>query len=189
MYSFKAPRVVWIVVICCLLFMTQSTVLGQVVLKKRSGLAGTVEDYLNTKDWSWSENKSDNADKSIFWVKFKGENISFKSYFVTDEKLKFFRILSFADFKVPENKRSEAAEYLMRVNCVRSIGSFDIDFNDGEVKYKIGVDVEGGELVHKMIQNMTVDCHAAMDKYIPGLLKVIYGDVSPEKILDEILED
>jgi len=183
----RSLGIAWACMGICLFCAYQSDAWGQIVLKKRGDLAAKVEDYLNAKKWTFSENESDDIDKTIFWLSFKGENTSFKSYYTTDEKMRWFRLLSVTDFKVPAGKRNLAAEYLTRVNDVRSLGCFDMDYDDGTVLYRIGVDTEGGELVEKMIDNITIDSQIAMEKFIPGLLKVIYGELPPEEVLKEVL--
>jgi hypothetical protein len=173
-------------IIILLLFANTSIVFSQIILKKRGDLAGKMENYLNAKGWTFTENESGDSDRTIFWVKFNAKDISYKSYFVTIEHFKWLNILSMAEIRVPEAKRQIAAEYLMRANYLRSMGCFDMDFSDGTVKYRIGVDVEGGVLSEKMIENMVIDSHAAMRKFIPGLLNVIFGEKKPEDVLNEL---
>ena len=75
--------------------------------------------------------------------------------------------------------RGLAAEYLTRANYGLSIGNFEMDFEDGEVRYKTSIDVEGGELTQGMIKNLVYSNCATTDRYLHGLMKVVYGNADP----------
>ena len=66
------------------------------------------------------------------------------------------------------------------------IGNFEMDYNDGEVRYKTSIDVEGGELSPKMIENMMQANLMTMDRYFPGLMSVLYGGRDPAESIAEI---
>ena len=56
------------------------------------------------------------------------------------------------------------------------IGNFELDFDDGEIRYKTSIDVEGGELIDKMIDNLLRANLTTTDRYFGGLMELIYGD-------------
>src|SRR5688500_12466181 len=47
---------------------------------------------------------------------------------------------------VPQEKQREVMEYLTRANYGLSIGNFEMDLRDGEIRYKSSVDMADGEL-------------------------------------------
>ncbi len=47
---------------------------------------------------------------------------------------------------VPESRRRELAEFLTWANYGLAIGNFELDFSDGEVRYKSSVDLDGTTL-------------------------------------------
>jgi hypothetical protein len=87
---------------------------------------------------------------------------------------------------VPKLMRLEASEYLTRANFGMEVGSFEMDFSDGTVRYRTSVDVEGGELTSTMIKNMVYLNIAVMDQYLPGLKKVVKDGMEPEKAIEEV---
>jgi hypothetical protein len=80
---------------------------------------------------------------------------------------------------VPADKRAVAAEFLMRVNHGVLVGNFELDFDDGEVRFKTSADVEGVELSSTFFKNLLLVNLATADRYFPGLMKVLYAGVSP----------
>jgi hypothetical protein len=61
-----------------------------------------------------------------------------------------------------------------------TIGSFELDFTDGEISYKTTIDVEGNRLTSALIKRVVYANVTMMDKYLPGIMSVIYGDVLPK---------
>lgn len=87
---------------------------------------------------------------------------------------------------VPEEKRLEAAEYLNRANFGMEIGNFEMDFSDGAVQFRTSIDIEGGELTPKMIQNLSYLNVTITDQYLPGLVMVVEGDATPVDAIDKV---
>ena len=91
-----------------------------------------------------------------------------------------------APVKVPEEVRSDVAEYLTRANYGLRIGNFELDYRDGEVRYKTSLDFEGAELLPPLIRNTVYPSVNTMDRYMPGLMSVIYGGKTPFEAIEDI---
>ena len=61
------------------------------------------------------------------------------------------------------------AEFVTRANRGMRIGNFELDFDDGEIRYKTSMDVEGGDLTDKMIDNLLRANLTTTDRYFTGL--------------------
>ena len=91
--------------------------------------------------------------------------------------------------RVPANMRVTVAEYITRTNYGLRIGNFEMDFDDGEVRYKSSLDFEGVELTTGLIRNAIYPAVQTMDRYLPGLLSVIFGGKSAEEAILAIEEE
>ena len=91
--------------------------------------------------------------------------------------------------RVPANMRVTVAEYITRANYGLRIGNFEMDFDDGEVRYKSSLDFEGVELTTGLIRNAIYPAVQTMDRYLPGLLSVIFGGKSAEEAILAIEEE
>ena len=143
-----------------------------------------VVDYLTEDDWKFNVVKDDTA----LMLSFRGEAGSWQCFATVDEEKQWFTFYSILPSNVPEDKRVEIAEFITRANYGLVIGNFEMDYADGEVRYKTSVDVEGGELTAKMIENVIRANVMTMDRYFPGLMGVLYGDRDPAEAIAE-LED
>jgi hypothetical protein len=70
-----------------------------------------------------------------------------------------------------------------------AIGNFEMDLNDGEVRIKNTVDFQGSHLSVDMVKHMTGISAAMMDRFIPGLMAVIYGGKDPKVAYDDATRD
>ena len=136
-----------------------------------------VERFFKEDDWKFQRMEG----KTILRMGVSGKNGSWVSYAQAQDDKQRFIFYSIMDTKVPEDKRQAVAEFLTRANYGLIIGNFEMDFSDGEVRYKTSIDVEGGQLVPRMIKIMVYTNVLMMDKYLPGIMQVIYGGVSPAK--------
>jgi hypothetical protein len=88
-----------------------------------------------------------------------------------------------APVKAPEDRRAEVGELACRVNYNRRVGCLEMDMSDGEVRFRAGIDVEGGELTETMIRNLIGSAYCGMDRYMPTLLAFSFAGTSPEAAL------
>jgi hypothetical protein len=80
---------------------------------------------------------------------------------------------------IPTALRTNAALYLMYINNMIALGSFELDFEDGEVRFKISS--MGTNLSEDVVKYMTQLSMAMMDRFFPGLMAVVYGKVEPSQ--------
>jgi hypothetical protein len=66
------------------------------------------------------------------------------------------------------------------------IGNFELDFTDGEIRYKTSIDVEGANLTFTQIKRLVYANVMMMDQYLPGIMSVIDSDVEPKDAIAQI---
>ncbi|WP_049790798.1 hypothetical protein [Trichormus azollae] len=57
-------------------------------------------------------------------------------------------------FNALGNKKQVIAECITRANYGMIIGNFELDFNDGEIRYKTSIDAEGERLSFALIKQV-----------------------------------
>lgn len=87
---------------------------------------------------------------------------------------------------VPENKRVDVALFLTRANYGLIIGNFEMDLDDGEVRFKTSLDMEDTALTPELLRALIINNVGITDKYLPGVMAVIYGNKSLEDALSDI---
>jgi hypothetical protein len=120
---------------------------------------------------------------------FAGDNGKWTCYAQAREDMEQFIFYSILPVNVPPNRLAAMAEFIARANYGMIIGNFELSYEDGEVRYKTSIDVEGDELSFPLIQQMVYANVATMDHYLPGLMTVIYTDISPAQAIERIEAD
>jgi hypothetical protein len=101
-------------------------------------------------------------------------------------QLQQFLFYALVPNKVPEDRRVPVSEALTRANWGLRIGNFELDFGDGEVRYKSSVDFEGELLTPSLIRNAIYPAVETLDHYLPAIMAVAYGGKDPAEAIEEI---
>jgi hypothetical protein len=87
---------------------------------------------------------------------------------------------------VPPGRRKAITEFITRANFGLVVGNFELDLIDGELRYKANLDLEGEiptmGLIHRVVSAST----ATVERYAPGIEKVLRRRQSPAEAIDEI---
>ena len=125
-------------------------------------------------------------DKPIYRVGFSGKNGQLTCFAQIRVDLEQFLFYAVAPVKVPEEQRVAAAEFITRANYGLRIGNLEMDFRDGEVRYKSSLDFEGETLTPQFIKMAIYPAVQTLDHYLPGLMAVIYGGKSPAEAVAQV---
>ncbi len=126
------------------------------------------------------------GEKPIHRVYFAGENGELRCYAQIRVDLEQFLFYVIAPVKAAESVRALVAEYITRANYGLRIGNFEMDYRDGEVRYKSSIDFAGERLTPTLIKNAMYPAVHTMDFYLPGLLGVMYGNKKPDEAIRDI---
>ena len=141
-----------------------------------------VERFLESDDWPVSKV----AGCEVIKTSFEGKNGQFACF--AQERVEQEQFVFYAVFPVhtPENKTNKVVEFITRANFGMIIGNFELDYSDGEVRYKTSVDVEDVEISGALIRHMVYATVLTMDKYFPGLMRVLYAGIDPASAINEV---
>lgn len=142
----------------------------------------SMKSFFTTDDWNFEEN----TEHSYLSMGFRGEHGSWRCVARAREQHEQAIFYSILDTNCPEDRRAAMAEFITRVNYGTIIGNFEMDYNDGEIRYKCSVDVEGSELNHALMKHMVYANIHTMNRYHPGILAVAFGGADPEVKVNEI---
>jgi hypothetical protein len=115
-----------------------------------------------------------------------GTHVQQEFLVTVDESLEIVGCYLSSTVRVPEPMRLPVCEFLTRANYGLRVGNFEMDMNDGEVRYKASLDMQGGTLDPKMVMSLFATSGNNFDVYYPGLMRVIYGGISPEVAIRDI---
>jgi hypothetical protein len=128
-------------------------------------------------------------DRAVYRVFFNGKNGELRCYAQIHHSLEHLLFYAVAPVKAPVECRPAVAEFITRANYGMRIGNFEMDYSDGEIRYKSSVDFEGETLTHNWIRNAIYPAVQTMDRYLNGLMAVIYGGKTPADAVADVEGD
>jgi hypothetical protein len=145
-------------------------------------LIDVVEEYLIEIGWKFEKDD----DSEVIKTGVNAKNASFRLVIYSLEEKDLLTVYVAQDNNVPSDKLLLIAEFIARANYGLNLGNFDLDMEDGELGYKVAMDLEGGHLSTDMVGNMVGAGVSTMDQYYPGLMAVLFGNASPEEAIIQI---
>jgi hypothetical protein len=162
--------------------------MGEAVLRREGGNGlqafVTLGRFLETEGWGPEQVE----DAPIYRVSFSGEGGPITCYAQVRVEEEILLCYAVAPVRVEEALRPAVAEFVTRANYGLWIGNFEMDWSDGEVRYKSSLDFEGVALTPELIRNAISPAVQMMVCYLPGLLSVI-GGRSPAETLAQVDAD
>ena len=139
------------------------------------------KEYLDSQKWSYHENLSEY--RIDFTMNLKSKLSSCKVIVHAKEKGIF--CLAVSPVKANPNQMLSVVEYITRANYGLLRGNFEIDYRDGEIRYKTFLN--SVNIVPDIDDiGWTIDIGFLMlEKYGDGLLKNIMGFGNPEQDIAE----
>ncbi len=117
-------------------------------------------------------------DRPIAITRFEGENgtIEVQLYIVDEQSLVCYSV---SPANVPAEKRQAIAEFTARANYGLILGNLELDMDSGQVRFKTSLQKMSGEITADLLGPLLYSNVLMMDRYLPGLLSVTYGNSTP----------
>jgi hypothetical protein len=141
-----------------------------------------IENFFQEDEWPYSQIE----DKTILRTAFSTDKERWNCFAQALEERYQFVFYSVCLVNAPEEKLPEMAEFITRANYGMIMGNFEMDYSDGEIRYKTSIDVEDDELSFALIKQMVYANVLTMKRYLPGIMSVLYGDVAAADAIAEI---
>lgn len=143
-----------------------------------SPLMPVVQQVLDVRSWKGIPL----SDDSII-VRVRDRHAVYDVFLTTNDETRFVCCYCIFSARVPAHRRPEVAEALTRANWGLALGNFELDFQDGEVRFRLSVDVEGGELAPQMLHNMLTTGLYMAERYHDAVMCVAFGDAGPAEAI------
>ncbi len=139
--------------------------------------------FFAAQGWLRLENEAE----EFFKLFYEGRQGQWECYAQAEEAKEWGFFYSIYPTPVPEARRAAAAELFTRINWQVPFGSFDLDWSDGEVRFRTGLDFEGSEATLSLMRALVIPNLAMMERYWAALAAVVEQGVEPEAALAEVL--
>ena len=125
----------------------------------------SVAKFLDSQGWSFTRLAGSD---DLRWM-FQGEHGQWPCVARLREaqaQLMFYSVFPEA---VPQAARVDMATLLTRLNYGLIVGNFELGLDDGALRYKTSLDVEGQALTQALVRTLVLHNLLTMDEYLPQL--------------------
>lgn len=149
---------------------------------RTGGLFDAMRRFFEEEDWKFVEIEGQSAIR----LGCTGENGEWSCFAQIKNEPGRFLFYSVLAVKAPETKRAIAAEFITRANYGMVLGNFELDYADGEIRYKTSAYLEDVEPTRDFFHTLVYTNLLVMDKYLPGIMSVIYAGMSAEQAIGNV---
>lgn len=146
-------------------------------------LIDQVESMLSELGWESSAQEED-----CLYYPYKGETGSWTARVLVEDKPEEVKLWVMATMPVviPEPRRSELADFLMRINPEFSPGHFILLMESGEIVYVSSIELMDGQLTPRMLEHYFHSSLSIMDGFLPHFLTLAYGTETARALHQQI---
>lgn len=83
----------------------------------------------------------------------------------------------------PDGVRLRLLELLLQVNYEILYGNFELDLDDGEIRFRLSIPFSGGTVTLATFQRCGRAMVFACDHYFPAFQRVLWGELTPSQAL------
>jgi hypothetical protein len=138
-------------------------------------LIDLLEGFFQAESWEYQRLER----RDVLRLGFTGSSGNWTCYAQTREAQRQVVFYSICPLRAPDGKRMLMAEFLTRANYGLILGNFELDLDDGEIRYKTSLDIEDAELTPMLLSHIVYANVTSMDRYLPGIIAVIAGSQTP----------
>ena len=144
------------------------------VYPPESPLLDTVTEAVEANGW-----RHIRLDERVIAFPIHGHRAAYDALVIANDE--FHYVTTYCTFgpRVPDDRRAAVAEAIGRANFGIVVGNFEMDFSDGELRFRVGAGVEGGTLSVEMARNMFSLAIYMCDRYHDALMRVMFAGQAP----------
>ena len=129
---------------------------------------------VEANDWRYTR-----LDEGVIALPVHGHRSSYSALVIANDEFHYVTLYCAFGPRVPDDRRSAVAEAISRANYGLVVGNFEIDFSDGELRFRVGAGVAGGDFSVEMAGNMISLAIYMCDRYHDALMRVIFAGEAP----------
>ena len=120
------------------------------------------------------------GDSQTVWADFRGAVGSYRVVAMVDAKDGLFQVFGYSPIYVPEGCKAAIAETLALANFGLKVGKFEMNYDQGEVRFQAAHILADNSLEDETIRRLMGTTMCMLNTYLPVILSVIYGNELPK---------
>lgn len=138
-------------------------------------------EFFNKQGWSYSHA----SDRLVIHTGFTGDNGRWNCVAIAGLQDEHLLFLSLLPCKAAPPRRAACAELLTRINFGLTQGCYEMDFEDGEIRFRTSAPVVG-DMPPELVEHLVFSNLCTVDRFFGPIMKVIYAGVSPTSAMNTV---
>ena len=123
-------------------------------------------------------------DEPVLRTGCRGKNGNYFAYAYADDDRRLLVFQSMCPLNAPESKRTAMAELLARINWIITFGNFELDMEDGEIRFRTSVILGQNSVDEEIVDHIFLANFSAIDTFFPVITSVLFSNLAPENALE-----
>ena len=126
------------------------------------------------------------ADRPVLFCGFNGSDVLWDFNLVARRKSDgdfLLAVSSFIPNKARPERRAAVAELLTRINWELTLGCFEMNHADGEIRFRTSMILPGANITDAIAEHLVRSNLCIVDERMPQIMAVLYAGVAPETAL------
>jgi hypothetical protein len=137
---------------------------------------GTVKEFLDGRNYTYSASEENQR----IGLSMCGRHADYRFVLRITNEGEFFQITANYPLRIRDVKfRPSVAELLTRANYAMLLGKFEMDMEDGELRFHLSQVIEEGRLEVSTVEKLFLTCLHTLDRYFPALMQHIHAGYTP----------
>ena len=138
-------------------------------------LANQVNEYLKSQNWKYEFSEEEGVFR--FGMSLENKMNNCRMVILIGDEL--FTSYAISPVSADAETAAQMSNYLTRANYGLKIGNFELDFRDGEIRYKATLFCGGTVPALDIVERVADMPFRMMEHYGGGLLNVLFGNADP----------
>ena len=137
-------------------------------------------EYFDKQGWGYTQA----SDKPVIRTGFTGDNGQWLCVASAGPKDEYLMFLSLLPCKAQSQSRATCAELLTRINYGLSHGCFEMDVEDGELRFRTTLPLVSPSVSPELVEHLVFSNLCIVDRFFAAIMKVLYAGVPPKAALE-----
>lgn len=126
------------------------------------------------------------SDDEVLRTDLRGEVATYRVVARVEAEVDLFQVFGYCPLRMPEGCRPAIAEATARANYGLRLGKFELDLDDGELRFQIAQILIGESVGEEVIDRLISTTLNMLDMYLPAFLSVVYANELPKDAIGRI---
>lgn len=150
-------------------------------------ILSTAKNFLEEFNLNYTIHQEDLCNITLVATEVTLECSDVPIHIIINPDTEIVNLVAYYPIYIPNNKRNNIGEFILRANNDILSGGFNLDFNDGEISFQTSFyfDFSKSKIRDMLGRSLNMSLNY-IEKYLPGILSVSYGNFGAKEAISHL---